>query len=84
MTVGPVGRAVADGHLGPEERGPARARLGRRDRLSDEVHVYVAVPDREPLQAAGLVALGNVFREGEIGMAADGEAVVVPGRVQLP
>ena len=61
MAVGPVGRAVADDLLGPEERGPARARLGRRDRLPDEYHVSVAVLDLEPLQAAGLVALGNLM-----------------------
>jgi len=83
VAVGPVGRAVADDLLGPEERGPVRARLGRRDRLLDEIPVSVAVLDRELLQAVGLVALGQAYREGEPGMAADGEAVVVPGRVQF-
>jgi len=49
VAVGLVGRDVAHDRLDPDERGLARARLGRRDCLPDHVHVLVAVLHREPL-----------------------------------
>jgi len=75
VAVGLVGRAVADDRLDPDERGLVRARLGRRDRDPDDVHVLVAVLHSEPLPAVGLVALGHILREGELGTAVDGEDV---------
>ena len=49
VAAGLVGRALADDRLVPDERGLVRARFGRRDRLPEDVHVNVAVLDREPL-----------------------------------
>ena len=51
--------------------------------LQDRIHVSVAVLHRKPLPIVGLVALGHVLRDGELGMAFDGEAVVVRERDEL-
>jgi len=76
VAVGLLGRAAADDCLDPEERGLACARLGRRDRLPDRVHFLTAFLPHEPLRAVGLVALGPVLRDGELGMALDGEVLI--------
>ena len=56
------------------------ARLVRDALLKGRVHFFDDVLHREPLHVVGLIALGHVLREGELGTAVDGEAVVFQER----
>ena len=82
VAVGLLGRDADEDYLEPEDRGLARARLGRCDRLPDRVDFFIALLHRKPLRAVGLVALGHVLREGVLGMAIDCRCR--PKRNQLP
>merc|ERR1719414_1498562 len=77
MAVCLVGRAETDDGLDLDERWLVGARLGLGNRLPDGSDVGVAVLDRQHLPAVGLVALAHVLREGELGVAVDGDAIVV-------
>mmetsp|Transcript_70975 Transcript_70975/g.161223 ORF Transcript_70975/g.161223 Transcript_70975/m.161223 type:complete len:327 (+) Transcript_70975:448-1428(+) len=77
MAVSLVGRAKADDSLHLDERGLVSAGLGLCNRLPDCIDVRVAVLDREDLPAVRLVALANVLSEGKLGVAVNGDAVVI-------
>lgn len=75
--VGLVGGAIADqgGHL--DERRLVGDGLGGGDGIAQAVQVVVAVLDVLHVPALSLVAGGNVLGEGDLGVAVDGDAVVI-------
>mmetsp|Transcript_9225 Transcript_9225/g.37722 ORF Transcript_9225/g.37722 Transcript_9225/m.37722 type:complete len:328 (-) Transcript_9225:30-1013(-) len=74
--VGLVGGAVADegGHL---DEGGAGIGLGLVDRIADGVEVGVTVLDVLDVPAVRLVAGADILGEGDVGVAVDGDGVVI-------
>ena len=74
--VGLVGGAVADegGHL---DEGGAGIGLGLVDRVADGVEVGVTVLDVLDVPAVRLVAGADILGEGDVGVAVDGDGVVI-------
>ena len=82
VRVGLVRGAVADERRHLDE-GRAGVLLRRVDRLADGVEVGVTVLDVLHVPAVRLVALADVLREGDVGVAVDGDVVVVVERDEL-
>ena len=74
--VGLVGGTVADegGHL---DEGGAGVSLGLVDGVADGVEVGVTVLDVLHVPAVGLVAGADILGEGDVGVAVDGDGVVI-------
>ena len=75
--VGLVGGAVADGGGHLDHRGAVGDRLGLGDGPGDGLHVGVAIGHVDGVPAVGLVALQHILRERHVGVAVDGDVVVV-------
>mmetsp|Transcript_43038 Transcript_43038/g.93615 ORF Transcript_43038/g.93615 Transcript_43038/m.93615 type:complete len:589 (-) Transcript_43038:33-1799(-) len=69
--------AEANHGLDLDQRRLVRARLRVRNGLPDGIHVLVAVRDGNHLPAVRLVALAHILGEGELGVAINGDAVVI-------
>ena len=83
VRVGLVGGAVADegGHL--DERGLVGDRLGLGQGRVQALQIVVAVLDVLHVPAQRLKAGGDILGEGDLGVAVNGDAVVVVQRDQL-
>ena len=71
-----VGAAVADDRLADDEGGAVLLRLAQADCLLDGGGVH-AVDGADDVPAVGFEALGDVLGEGNVGVAFDGDVVVV-------
>eukprot|EP00972_Heterocapsa_arctica_P054463 8025327-Heterocapsa_arctica.AAC.1 len=60
-----------------DQRRLVRARLRVLNGLPDGIHVRVAVLDGDHLPAVRLIAHAHILGEGELGVAVDGDAVVI-------
>src|SRR5690606_23008239 len=75
-----VRRALADHRLAGDQR-RARVGLGFGQRAADAVEIVPVAFDGVP--AGGAVTGGNVLAGGKVGVAVDGDVVVVPQHVEI-
>lgn len=76
-------RAVANGGLELNERGLVLDSLALLDGRSHGSEVIVTVVDGHDMPAIRLVPLDNVLSEGAVGVAVNGDLVVVPDRDEV-